>query len=165
MLTGFCRQIVDIISEADCVEMPPKRTAATKGSASVQRIAVKRPMEDDVESDNEYRERRERNNIAVKKSRAKSRARAEMTTTRVEELRRANSELEGKINILSKELDLLKDLLVLRAGKKCDTEGSDDAVTCQSSTTAASCSAAADPHVIHQDHGYVSEIKRTRKSH
>jgi len=83
----------------------------------------------------------------------------------VEELRRENSELEGKINILSKELDLLKDLLVLRAGKACNTDNSEAANASQSPTMADSHCAAADPDLIHQDHGYVSQIKRIRKPH
>jgi len=143
--------------------MPPKRHTATKASATVQRSAMKRPAQSDPESDSEYRQRRERNNIAVKKSREKSRARAQMTTAKVEDLRRENTELEGKINILSKELDLLKDLLVMRAGKKCDAGDSENAVASQSDSATETQSVTADPHLIDQDHGYVSPIKRTRK--
>jgi len=145
--------------------MPPKRAAAaTKGSTVVQRSAVKRPAQSDTESNSEYRQRRERNNVAVKKSRDKSRARAQMTTAKVEELRRENTELEGKINVLTKELDLLKDLLVLRAGKKCDTDDNEDAeLPSQSDSAADSRVVTADPDLIDQDHGYVSQIKRIRK--
>jgi len=148
--------------------MPPKRAAAAgamKGSRPplVQHSGVKRPaVQSDTESDSEYRQRRERNNVAVKKSRAKSRARAQMTTAKVEELRQENVELEGKINILSKELDLLKDLLVLRAAKKRDNDG-DDVVPSLSDSAAGSHTATADPDLIEQDHGYVSPIKRIRK--
>jgi len=145
--------------------MPPKRATATKGSRSWQQSTTKRPApQSDTESDSEYRQRRQRNNIAVKKSRAKSRAHAQVTTARVEELRQENTELEGKINILSKELDLLKDLLVLRAGKKCDAADSKDAATSQSNAAVDSHSAAADPTLIDQDHGYVSQVKRIRKT-
>jgi len=144
--------------------MPPKRAAAMKGSTSVQRAGVKRPVQSDTESDVEYRQRRERNNVAVKKSRAKSRARAEMTTAKVEELRRENSELEGKVSILSKELDLLKDLLVLRAGTKCGADNSKQAAASQPSPAAGGSSSAADPNLIRQDHGYVSQVKRTHKT-
>lgn len=146
--------------------MPPKRAAATKGSTCLQQSSTKRPAppESDSESESEYRQRRKRNNIAVKKSREKSRARAQMTTARVEELRQENTELEAKINILSKELDLLKDLLVLRAGKKCGAADSEGAVTSPSEAAADSHSAAADPNLIDQDHGYVSQVKRIRKT-
>jgi len=148
--------------------MPPKRTAALKGGSTVQRKAMKRPAQPDVEQDiNEYHERRRRNNIAVKKSRAKSRAHAQMTTIKVEELRHENTSLEAKVNVLSKELDLLKDLLVLRAGTSRADAGSsgtcEDTVTSETSTTADSSVAAADPEVIRQDHGYVSPVHRTRK--
>ena len=154
---------MDIISEVDCADMPPKQAAAMKGSTSVQRRAMKRPAPSDTESDSEYQQRRQRNNIAVKKSREKSRARAQMTTAKVEELRRENNELEGKISVLSKELDLLKDLLVLRAGKTCETDNNEDAVVSESSTTGVSSSTAADPSHVQQDHGYVSVINRPRK--
>jgi len=134
----------------------------------VQRSVVKRPAQSDTESEHEYRQRRQRNNVAVKKSRAKSRARAQMTMAKVEELRQENVELEGKINILSKELDLLKDLLVLRAGKKCeanDDDSEDVVVPSMSDPAAGSHTAAADPDLIEQDHGYVSRFKRIRKHH
>jgi len=143
--------------------MPPKRGAAKRGStSSARQNAVKRPAESDTESENEYRQRRERNNVAVKKSRENSRARAQVTASKVEQLRRENTELEAKINILTKELDLLKDLLVLRAGKKGSTATGEGAVTSQSSTSTV---VVADPNLISQDHGYVSQTKRIRTSH
>jgi len=109
--------------------MPAKRAAAMKGAKPQQRNAVKRRSE----QDDEYRERRERNNVAVKKSRAKSRARIQMTAAKVAELQRENSELEVKIKTLSKELDLLKDLLVLQAGKKSNASASEDTTVSPSS--------------------------------
>jgi len=146
--------------------MPPKRAAAIKGSKQVKRIAVKRPVQADIDQDDEYQRRRELNNIAVKKSRAKSRARTQMTAAKVKELQRENTELEGKIKMLSKELDLLKEILVLQAGKKHNSNTSEDATTSQSSAaTGNNCSAAANPDLIDQDHGYVSQIKRLRKTH
>ena len=150
------------------IAMPPKRAAAVRGGKPVQRSAAKRPAPAvEEEEDSEYRDRRERNNIAVKKSRAKSRARAQMTADKVAELQRENTELEGKIKVLSKELDLLKDLLVLQAGKKNHADSSKDAVTTSPSSAASAdtCSAAADPDLINQDHGYVSPINRLRKTH
>lgn len=143
--------------------MPPKRTAAMKGSTSLQSTAVKRPAPSDMETVCEYEQRRQRNNIAVKKSREKSRARAQMTTAKVEQLRLENSELEGKVSILTKELELLKDLLVLRAGKACETDSGENAVVSESSTTGVSSSIAANPSHVQQDHGYVSVINRPHK--
>lgn len=58
----------------------------------------------------EYRKRRERNNVAVKKSREKSRIRSVQTEHRVSELTQENQRLHGKIALLTKELDVLKSL-------------------------------------------------------
>ena len=63
----------------------------------------------DKESD-EYLLRRERNNIAVKKSREKSRAKAKGTVEKVAKLKAENASLEQQVTILSKELGVLKDL-------------------------------------------------------
>ena len=64
----------------------------------------------------DYQIRRERNNIAVRKSREKSRAKAKETVAQVERLRRENEMLEQKVTILSKELSVLKDLFLAHAG-------------------------------------------------
>lgn len=64
----------------------------------------------------EYVARRERNNIAVRKSREKSRAKAKETVEQVNKLRRENEVLEQKVTILSKELSVLKDLFLAHAG-------------------------------------------------
>ena len=63
----------------------------------------------DKESD-EYLLRRERNNIAVKKSREKSRAKAKGTVEKVAKLKEENASLEQQVTILAKELGVLKDL-------------------------------------------------------
>ena len=63
----------------------------------------------DKESD-EYLLRRERNNIAVKKSREKSRAKAKGTVEKVAKLNEENASLEQQVTILAKELGVLKDL-------------------------------------------------------
>lgn len=59
----------------------------------------------------EYKRRRERNNQAVKKSRNKSKKATLETQARVIKLRGENEELAKKIEILSKELGLLKEIL------------------------------------------------------
>lgn len=64
----------------------------------------------------EYLARRERNNIAVRKSREKSRAKAKETLAQVDKLRKENEMLEQKVTILSKELSVLKDLFLAHAG-------------------------------------------------
>lgn len=64
----------------------------------------------------EYRRRRERNNIAVKKSRTKSKMKTQQTLERVNQLRAENEMLETKIKLLTKELSFLKDLFMAHAG-------------------------------------------------
>lgn len=64
----------------------------------------------------EYKKRRERNNVAVRKSRQKSRQKAKETVSQVAKLREENEMLEQKVMILSKELSVLKDLFLAHAG-------------------------------------------------
>ena len=85
--------------------MPPKnKSASSEGATKTKRRRVL-----DKESD-EYLLRRERNNIAVKKSREKSRAKAKGTVEKVAKLKAENASLEQQVTILSKELGVLKDL-------------------------------------------------------
>ncbi|XP_051884082.1 CCAAT/enhancer-binding protein gamma [Pristis pectinata] len=63
----------------------------------------------------EYRQRRERNNLAVRKSRLKSKQKARDTQQRVDELKEENERLEAKIKLLTKELSVLKDLFLEHA--------------------------------------------------
>ena len=58
----------------------------------------------------EYREKRDRNNIAVRKSRIKSKQRVLETERRVKELEEENGHLQNKIALLTKELNVLKGL-------------------------------------------------------
>lgn len=58
----------------------------------------------------EYRDKRDRNNIAVRKSRNKSKLRVLETEQRVKELEDENKLLQNKIALLSKELNVLKSL-------------------------------------------------------
>uniref|UniRef100_A0A2L2YJR7 CCAAT/enhancer-binding protein gamma n=1 Tax=Parasteatoda tepidariorum TaxID=114398 RepID=A0A2L2YJR7_PARTP len=64
----------------------------------------------------EYKKRRERNNLAVKKSRSKTKLKTQQTVERVNQLREENEMLEAKIKILTKELSFLKDLFLAHAG-------------------------------------------------
>ncbi|XP_062327434.1 CCAAT/enhancer-binding protein gamma [Osmerus eperlanus] len=73
----------------------------------------------DKDSD-EYRQRRERNNLAVKKSRMRSKQKAQDTQQRVNELKDENERLEAKIKLLSKELSVLKDLFLEHAHNLAD---------------------------------------------
>uniref|UniRef100_A0A3Q2CBA2 CCAAT/enhancer binding protein (C/EBP) 1 n=2 Tax=Cyprinodon variegatus TaxID=28743 RepID=A0A3Q2CBA2_CYPVA len=62
----------------------------------------------------EYRLRRERNNIAVRKSRDKARRRIMLTQQRALQLQEENQKLQMKIGQLTQELDTLKHILSQR---------------------------------------------------
>lgn len=63
-------------------------------------------------SSDEYRRRRERNNIAVRKSREKAKLRSRETERKVSELVRENDCLRKRVELLSRELSVLKNVLV-----------------------------------------------------
>ncbi len=65
----------------------------------------------DKESE-EYRERRARNNVAVRKSRDKAKQRQEETERKVQDLTSENERLQRKVDLLSKELAVLKGLFL-----------------------------------------------------
>ncbi|KAL3040899.1 hypothetical protein OYC64_011809 [Pagothenia borchgrevinki] len=62
----------------------------------------------------EYRLRRERNNVAVRKSRDKARRRIQMTQQRAVQLQEENQRLQSRIGQLTQELDSLKHILSQR---------------------------------------------------
>lgn len=78
-----------------------------KGEAKTAK-GVKRPAEKDPDDD--YVKKRERNNIAVRKSRMKAKERIEETRQRVVELSKENEELRNKVSLLQKELNVLRSL-------------------------------------------------------
>uniref|UniRef100_A0A672H1N6 BZIP domain-containing protein n=1 Tax=Salarias fasciatus TaxID=181472 RepID=A0A672H1N6_SALFA len=59
----------------------------------------------------EYRLRREKNNIAVRKSRDKARRRILLTQQRAQQLQEENQKLQMRIGQLTQELDTLKHIL------------------------------------------------------
>jgi len=59
----------------------------------------------------EYRRRRERNNIAVRRSREKAKLRSRDTEMKVKELQRENERLQKRVELLSKELNVLRSLI------------------------------------------------------
>ncbi|KAI1285493.1 CCAAT/enhancer-binding protein beta [Halotydeus destructor] len=59
----------------------------------------------------EYKKRRERNNIAVRKSREKAKVRSRETEKRVGELQRDNESLRKRVDMLTNQLTVLKNLL------------------------------------------------------
>jgi hypothetical protein len=61
-------------------------------------------------STDEYRRRRERNNVAVRKSREKAKMRSRETEERVKILARENDRLQKKVELLQEELSVLRSL-------------------------------------------------------
>ena len=92
------------------------RSAA--GGTATPTGRMKKPSAD--KDSDEYRQRRERNNLAVKKSRMRSKQKAQDTQQRVNELKEENERLEAKIKLLSKELSVLKDLFLEHAHNLAD---------------------------------------------
>lgn len=60
----------------------------------------------------EYRERRDRNNVAVRKSRDKAKQKQQETEDKLSVLSKHNEELQRKVDLLTKELTVLKGLFV-----------------------------------------------------
>lgn len=60
----------------------------------------------------EYKEKRARNNIAVRKSRAKAKEKQRMTEERVKELMDLNESLHKRLEMLTKEVTVLKGLFI-----------------------------------------------------
>ncbi|KAF5274405.1 hypothetical protein FQA39_LY07285 [Lamprigera yunnana] len=69
----------------------------------------------------EYRKKRDRNNLAVKRSRIKSKQKTEETVSRVTQLKSENSILEEKVKNLTKELGFLKELFLAHASSTSDS--------------------------------------------
>ncbi|VEN63986.1 unnamed protein product [Callosobruchus maculatus] len=81
---------------------------------------VKKEGPESGEDSDEYRKRRDRNNLAVKRSRVKSKQRTQETMHRVNELRNENTILEEKVKTLTKELGFLKELFLAHASNTAD---------------------------------------------
>ena len=94
--------------------MPSSKAKSVKSSPTDQN---RKPMEADTD---DYLNKRERNNVSVKKSRQKTRSRAREMKDRVENLRMENADLENKVALLSKELGILKELFISHAGGATD---------------------------------------------
>ncbi|KAM9366719.1 CCAAT/enhancer-binding protein gamma isoform 1-T2 [Symphorus nematophorus] len=98
-------------------QLVPANPSAGGGKA-LPPSKMKKPQAD--KDSEEYRQRRERNNLAVKKSRMRSKQKAMDTQQRVNELKEENERLEAKIKLLSKELSVLKDLFLEHAHNLAD---------------------------------------------
>ncbi|XP_022782200.1 proto-oncogene c-Fos-like [Stylophora pistillata] len=79
-----------------------KAPKSRRGSSSSKKAAEK--------GSDEYRLKRERNNIAVRKSRFKSKQKYVETQHKVDELQEENARLQSKVDFLTKELNVLRSL-------------------------------------------------------
>ena len=68
-------------------------------------------------TDPEYLEKRKRNNEAIKKSREKAKARAEVTQRSIEHFSTENKRIEHKISVQKEETEFLKDIFKANASK------------------------------------------------
>ena len=66
-----------------------------------------------------YKQQRERNNVAVRKSREKSKQKIEETKKRVAFLKRQNVDLVNQIDVLNRELKFLRELFDARLCNTC----------------------------------------------
>jgi len=64
----------------------------------------------------EYREKRMKNNVAVKRSRDKSKQKAREAQVRVQQLQMENDQLQTTVDSMTSELRYLKELLISQAG-------------------------------------------------
>ena len=85
--------------------MPPKPMEG--GENATRKKSRRRTVPKDSP---EYKVRRDRNNVAVKKSRCQTKEKTKQTLERVSQLRNENEQLEQQVKLLAKELVVLKDL-------------------------------------------------------
>lgn len=85
--------------------------AASSGFTETKDLCDKKSKKHFAKDSDEYRRRRERNNIAVRKSREKAKIRCKDTEKRVNDLVSENDKLRKRMELLSRELSVLKNLL------------------------------------------------------
>jgi hypothetical protein len=91
------------------INRPPRGKPGRKPSGNGPiRPRKRQPVKDTVE----YFEKRERNNVAVRKSRDKAKQKQEETQQRVQQLVDENENLNKKLDLLTKELNVLKSLFI-----------------------------------------------------
>lgn len=98
---------VGLISSRAAAASANTSGSSGKGGGSSHKLSKKHA---DKGSD-EYKKRRERNNIAVRKSREKAKQRSRETEKRVSELMRDNDSLRKRVDLLGNQLNVLKTLL------------------------------------------------------
>lgn len=80
------------------------------GLAGGGSLSQRKQMKPTDKSSDEYRRRRERNNIAVRKSREKAKVRTRETEEKVKLLLKENERLQKRIELLTEELNVLRSL-------------------------------------------------------
>ncbi|KAK3086555.1 hypothetical protein FSP39_020152 [Pinctada imbricata] len=100
--------------------MPPRKMDDGSDSDSKSKRAKFEKGSED------YIRRRERNNIAVRKSRERTRQKAKETKEQMSYLQSENQRLEQRVQILSKELSVLKDLFLAHAAAVSQNEAADN---------------------------------------
>ena len=107
-----CLSMTELPANHVTIDPPPMDsltgTQPTPGKAPRPSKSMKKKILD--KNSNEYRQKRDRNNVAVRKSREKSKVRVVETERRVKELEEENVQLQSKITLLMKELNVLKSL-------------------------------------------------------
>ena len=107
-----CLSMAELPSNRVPIDPPPMDqltgTQPTPGKAPRPSKSMKKKLLD--KNSSEYRLKRDRNNVAVRKSREKSKVRVVETERRVKELEEENVQLQSKITLLMKELNVLKSL-------------------------------------------------------
>ena len=107
-------------------------TSRQQPAARQSRSTAKQAKKIYNKSSEEYRDKRERNNVAVRKSRNKMKLRAQETERRVHELEEENTALQNQVSLLLKELKVLKGLLTSADGiQQPQVTSNIDAVTSQ----------------------------------
>lgn len=92
-------------------------TSVSSGRSSYSKGGKKKPIDKNSE---DYRSRRERNNIAVRKSRLKAKQRCVETEHRVRILNEQKEALERKVESLTRELNVMRQLLANVATSSLD---------------------------------------------
>jgi len=85
------------------MKMPPKKIGDGK-----RELTKEDPL---------YKEKRNKNNESVKKSRLKTKVKSEETMQKVASLKQENEKLEERIQLLSKELTFLKDIFLAHTNR------------------------------------------------
>lgn len=113
--------VIQSQAHASSLQQVPQLVPANQSAPGGKALAPSKMKKAQADKDSdEYRQRRERNNLAVKKSRMRSKQKAMDTQQRVNELKEENERLEAKIKLLSKELSVLKDLFLEHAHNLAD---------------------------------------------